>query len=69
MSFGATRKFAFKHKRTGEKRELMLSHGQLLVMRGETQSHWLHAVMKSAKIHEPRVNLTFRTILRSDVRS
>ncbi len=69
VSFGATRKFAFKHKRTGEKRELMLSHGQLIVMRGETQSHWLHAVMKSAKIHEPRINLTFRTILRSDVRS
>lgn len=69
VSFGATRKFAFKYKRTGEKRELMLSHGQLLVMRGETQSHWLHAVMKSAKIHEPRVNLTFRTILRADVRS
>lgn len=64
VSFGATRKFAFKHKRTGEKRELMLSHGQLIVMRGETQSHWLHAVMKSAKIHEPRVNLTFRTIIR-----
>lgn len=63
VSFGATRKFAFKHKRTGEKRELMLSHGQLLVMRGETQSHWLHAVMKSAKIREPRINLTFRTIL------
>lgn len=69
VSFGATRKFAFKHKRTGEKRELMLSHGQLIVMRGETQSHWLHAVMKSAKIREPRINLTFRTILRSDVRS
>ncbi|MCQ9326614.1 alpha-ketoglutarate-dependent dioxygenase AlkB family protein [Neisseria dentiae] len=68
VSFGATRKFAFKHKRTGEKRELMLAHGQLLVMRGETQSHWLHAVMKSAKIHEPRVNLTFRTILRADAR-
>ncbi len=67
VSFGATRKFAFKHKRTGEKRELMLSHGQLLVMCGETQSHWLHAVMKSAKIHEPRINLTFRTILQAEM--
>ncbi|WP_373779548.1 alpha-ketoglutarate-dependent dioxygenase AlkB, partial [Neisseria dentiae] len=67
VSFGATRKFAFKHKRTGEKRELMLSHGQLIVMRGETQSHWLHAVMKSAKIREPRVNLTFRTILQAEM--
>ncbi|MBF0803624.1 MULTISPECIES: alpha-ketoglutarate-dependent dioxygenase AlkB [unclassified Neisseria] len=64
VSFGATRKFAFKHKRTGEKRELMLEHGQLIVMRGETQSHWLHAVMRSTKIREPRINLTFRTILK-----
>lgn len=63
VSFGATRKFAFKHKRTKEKRELMLQHGQLIVMRGATQSHWLHAIMKSARVHEPRVNLTFRTML------
>lgn len=63
VSFGAARKFAFKHKQTGEKRELMLQHGQLIVMRGETQTHWRHAVMKSTRITEPRINLTFRTMV------
>ncbi|MDO5289929.1 MAG: alpha-ketoglutarate-dependent dioxygenase AlkB [Pseudomonadota bacterium] len=62
VSFGATRKFAFKHKRTGAKRELMLAHGQLIVMRGATQTHWLHSIMKTARVHQPRVNLTFRTL-------
>ena len=47
----------------GAKREFMLQHGQLIVMRGSTQSHWRHAVMKSSKIHTPRINLTFRTML------
>lgn len=62
LSLGATRKFAFKHKETQEKREMPLRHGQLIVMRGATQSHWRHAVMKSAKIRAPRISLTFRTI-------
>ncbi|WP_416190147.1 alpha-ketoglutarate-dependent dioxygenase AlkB family protein [Neisseria sp. CCUG17229] len=61
LSLGATRKFAFKHKHTAEKRELMLQHGQLIVMRDQTQQHWRHAVMKSTKIIAPRINLTFRT--------
>ncbi|MCP1660560.1 alpha-ketoglutarate-dependent dioxygenase AlkB family protein [Neisseria perflava] len=62
LSFGATRKFAFKHRSSGEKRDLMLQHGQLIIMRGETQRHWLHAVTKSSKVSEPRVNLTFRVM-------
>ncbi|PSJ79859.1 alpha-ketoglutarate-dependent dioxygenase AlkB family protein [Neisseria iguanae] len=62
LSLGATRKFAFKHKHTAEKREFMLQHGQLIVMRGQTQQYWCHAVMKSTKITEPRINLTFRTL-------
>lgn len=63
LSLGATRKFAFKHKQTKEKREIMLHHGQLIVMRGETQRHWQHAVMKSTKITAPRINLTWRTFV------
>ena len=62
LSLGAARKFAFKHKTHGEKRELFLHHGQLIVMRGTTQSHWLHAVMKSTRVKTPRISLTFRTI-------
>ena len=60
LSFGATRKFSFKHKHTANKVDLLLQSGQLLVMRGQTQQHWKHALIKSSKILQPRINLTFR---------
>lgn len=63
LSLGAERKFAFKHRETKEKVELMLEHGSLLVMKGTTQSHWLHRLPPTKKISNPRVNLTFRTIV------
>ena len=62
VSFGATRKFAFRHQQTRQKVEMLLHHGQLIVMRGQTQTHWQHALMKSTRVTQPRVNLTFRTI-------
>lgn len=62
LSFGAERKFAFKHKRSKEKITLLLEHGSLLVMKGETQTHWLHRLPPTKIIHSPRINLTFRTI-------
>lgn len=62
LSFGAERKFGFKHKATGEKVYRYLEHGSLLVMKGETQSHWLHRLPPTKTISTPRVNLTFRTI-------
>lgn len=63
VSFGAVRKFAFKHKKTGEKVDLLLEHGSLLVMKDTTQTHWLHRLPPTRKINLPRVNLTFRTIV------
>lgn len=63
LSFGAERKFAFKHKVTKEKVELMLEHGSLLVMKDTTQTHWQHRLPPTKLIHTPRVNLTFRTIV------
>ena len=60
LSFGATRKFRFKHKIKADSVDLMLHSGQLIVMRGQTQRYWKHALTKSTKIIEPRVNLTFR---------
>lgn len=63
LSFGAERKFAFKHKQSKEKVELLLEHGSLLVMKGTTQTHWLHRLPPTKKITTPRVNLTFRTIV------
>ncbi|MCB0372415.1 MAG: alpha-ketoglutarate-dependent dioxygenase AlkB [Muricauda sp.] len=62
LSFGAERKFAFKHKQTKEKVVLVLDHGSLLVMKGTTQTHWLHRLPPTKLVRTPRVNLTFRTI-------
>ena len=64
LSFGAERKFSFKHKFTKEKVELLLEHGSLLVMKDQTQSFWLHRLPLTKKIHTPRINLTFRTIVK-----
>ncbi|MET0637762.1 MAG: alpha-ketoglutarate-dependent dioxygenase AlkB [Chitinophagaceae bacterium] len=63
LSFGAERKFAFKHKKTNEKVELMLEHGSLLTMMDTTQTHWQHRLPPAKRILKPRVNLTFRTIM------
>ena len=62
LSFGAQRKFSFKHKRTKENVSKILEHGSLLVMRGGTQTHWVHQLPTTKTIHSPRVNLTFRKI-------
>jgi alkylated DNA repair dioxygenase AlkB len=62
LTFGAERKFLFKHKTTQEKIELFLENGSLLVMKGTTQDHWLHRLPPTTKVKTPRVNLTFRTI-------
>lgn len=62
LSFGATRKFAFKHKQSKEVVSLFLKPGSLIVMKGVTQKHWLHRLPPTKKVFEPRVNLTFRTI-------
>lgn len=62
VSFGAERKFAFKHKVTKETVAIVLGHGSLLVMKDQTQSHWLHRLPPTTRINQPRVNLTFRTI-------
>jgi alkylated DNA repair dioxygenase AlkB len=63
VSFGAERKFEFRHKETKETVSLMLEHGSLLIMKGATQTNWLHRLPLSKKISSARVNLTFRTIV------
>lgn len=63
LSFGAERKFAFKHKESKETISLILEHGSLLLMKGTTQSHWLHRLPPTKKTSKPRINLTFRTIV------
>ncbi|HNP18502.1 MAG TPA: alpha-ketoglutarate-dependent dioxygenase AlkB [Fulvivirga sp.] len=63
LSFGAERKFLFKHKRTKQGVSIVLEHGSLLVMKGATQTNWLHRLPPTTKVTRPRVNLTFRTIV------
>lgn len=66
LSFGAERKFAFKHKETKEKISLILENGSLLVMKGATQTNWLHRLPPTKLIKTPRINLTFRTIVETE---
>ena len=63
LSFGAERKFGFKHNFSKEEISLMLENGSLLIMKDETQIYWKHKLYTNAKIIEPRINLTFRTIV------
>lgn len=65
LSIGAERKFSFKHKETKETVSIILEHGSLLVMKGTTQTHWLHRLPPTKRISTPRVNLTFRTIIQT----
>jgi len=62
LSFGAQRRFCFKHKKTKEKMEVSLENGSLLTMRGVTQEFWQHCLPTTKKVHAPRISLTFRTI-------
>lgn len=62
LSFGAERDFVLRSKITGEKIEIQLGHGSLLVMSGSCQHHWQHALPKRKRVTEPRINLTFRLI-------
>lgn len=63
LSFGAERKFSFKHKHTKQTISVVLEHGSLLIMKDATQTNWLHSLPKSKKITRQRINLTFRTIV------
>jgi alkylated DNA repair dioxygenase AlkB len=63
LSFGAARKFSFRHKQTKSSASVTLAHGSLLVMKDDTQANWLHSLPKSKAIRNARINLTFRKIL------
>ncbi|NQY28583.1 MAG: alpha-ketoglutarate-dependent dioxygenase AlkB [Flavobacteriaceae bacterium] len=63
LSFGAERTFSFKHKVSKEKISVVLSNGSLLVMKGKTQTNWLHRLPPTKYKKGIRINLTFRTIV------
>jgi alkylated DNA repair dioxygenase AlkB len=63
VSFGATRGFILRHKRSKRTVKLELEDGSLLFMGGKLQQNWVHGINKSAKPLGERVNLTFRRIV------
>lgn len=63
ISLGAERFFEFKHRTKPDKRKLLLQNGSLLLMKNETQNHWLHRLTPDTKSNQPRINLTFRQMV------
>lgn len=73
LSLGATRRFVLKFRdasavrgNPGERSgpfALSLDAGSLLVMRGDTQRNYRHALPRTAKVVGPRINLTLRRIV------
>ena len=44
ISFGATRPFEFRHKKTAAHERIVLGQGDLLIMQPDFQRDWLHRV-------------------------
>lgn len=64
LSFGAARNFQLKHNTNKtQKINILLKHGSLLIMEGNTQHYWKHQIPKTTKPISARINLTFRKIL------
>ena len=64
ISLGEERSFQLKHISIKEaKQNLILKHGSLILMKEGSQIHYKHQIPKVTKAKNPRINLTFRTIL------
>lgn len=63
LSLGDARLFRLHHKKRRENLDIVLEHGDLLIMAGALQHHWVHALPKTRQAKNPRINLTFRRIL------
>jgi len=67
LSFGEERRFLLRERgvasgREAATHEIVLGHGSLLVMRGDSQRRYRHSLPKSARCRGERVNLTFRVV-------
>ena len=60
LTLGAERRFLFRHKVNKTTVTVQLENGSLLLMKGETQTNWLHSLPKMRRVKSPRINLTFR---------
>ena len=62
ISLGAARTLQLKHKVTGKRIDLLLESGSLLIMAGEMQQYWLHALPARKAVTQGRINLTYRLV-------
>ena len=63
LSLGAPRRFLLRRRDDpAQKFEYLLGHGDLLLMRGQCQRDYQHALPKTARVLGERINLTFRQI-------
>jgi alkylated DNA repair dioxygenase AlkB len=64
LSFGGSRIFKLRNiKDKNLKVEIILDHGDLLIMGPKIQTHWQHELAKSKTYNNTRYNLTFRNIV------
>lgn len=66
LSYGSTRTLIFKHKKDDNiaPKLINLTDGSLLLMKGKTQHFWKHGINREVKKIGPRINLTFRNIVK-----
>jgi alkylated DNA repair dioxygenase AlkB len=68
ISFGAERFFKLRETQNKtNQRKISLEAGSVLLMKKETQLYWQHEIPKMMKVLEPRISLTFRSMLQSKV--
>jgi len=63
LSFGGERDLVFRNILSKETLSIPQPHGALIIIDGQTQQYWQHAIKKTKKVISPRINLTFRNIM------
>lgn len=64
ISLGAERVLKLKHKASNKVTNLKLHSGSCLIMSGNSQRDYQHAIAKQTTLAHPRISLTFRLIKR-----
>ncbi|MBB1371940.1 alpha-ketoglutarate-dependent dioxygenase AlkB [Pseudoalteromonas sp. SR45-4] len=64
ISLGAERVLKLKHKASNKVTNLKLRSGSCLIMSGNSQRDYQHAIAKQTTLAHPRISLTFRLIKR-----
>lgn len=60
LSLGEERWLKFRHQKSKQVLDILLTDGDLLLMAGAIQHHWRHELPKTKQTKTARINLTFR---------